>query len=121
MEARRRATRSLQGLVLPKPSSSERMTSVQPSAATNTRSLSGSDTSDGGSITRPVETTSARALTTDLFARQAADPGLARAKAAQQAMLALIDGPGFVEGGRTVFSYAHPIFWAPFAVVGDGG
>jgi len=69
----------------------------------------------------PVETTSARALTTDLFARQAADPGLARAKAAQQAMLALIDGPGFVEGGRTVFSYAHPIFWAPFSVVGDGG
>jgi len=69
----------------------------------------------------PVETTSARVLTTDLFARQAADPGLARAKAFQQAMLALIDGPGFVEGGRTVFSYAHPIFWAPFAVVGDGG
>lgn len=69
----------------------------------------------------PVETTSARALTTDLFARQAADPALARAKAMQQAMLALIDGPGFAEGGRTVFSYAHPIFWAPFAVVGDGG
>jgi CHAT domain-containing protein len=69
----------------------------------------------------PVETTSARVLTTDLFARQAADSGLARAKAMQQAMLALIDGPGFVEGGRTVFSYAHPIFWAPFSVVGDGG
>ena len=22
---------------------------------------------------------------------------------------------------QTLFSYAHPIFWAPFAVVGDGG
>jgi hypothetical protein len=26
-----------------------------------------------------------------------------------------------VEGGKTVFSYAHPIFWAPFSVVGDPG
>jgi len=24
-------------------------------------------------------------------------------------------------GGRMVFSYAHPIFWAPFSLVGDGG
>ena len=38
-----------------------------------------------------------------------------------QAMLGLIDGPGFVDDGKTVFSYAHPIFWAPFSVVGDGG
>ncbi len=37
-------------------------------------------------------------------------------------MLALIDGPGYVDaGGRTVFSYAHPIFWAPFTLIGDGG
>jgi CHAT domain-containing protein len=39
----------------------------------------------------------------------------------RRAMLALIDGPGAVEGGRTIFSYAHPIFWAPFSVVGDPG
>lgn len=69
----------------------------------------------------PVETTSARLLTTDLFARQSADPALPRAVAMQQAMLGLIDGPGVEEGGKTVFSYAHPIFWAPFSVVGDGG
>ena len=37
-------------------------------------------------------------------------------------MLALIDGPGYVDDqGRTVFTYAHPIFWAPFSLVGDGG
>ena len=71
----------------------------------------------------PVETTSARALTTDLFRRQAKDPGLSRTEALRQAMLALIDGPGYVDeaSGKAVFSYDHPIFWAPFTLVGDGG
>jgi len=56
-----------------------------------------------------VETTSARALTTDLFARQARDPALPRATALQQAMMALVDGPGYVDPatGRPAFSYAH--------------
>ena len=70
----------------------------------------------------PVETTSAKALTTDIFRRQADDPTLSRAEALRQAMVALIDDPGFVDGkGRSVFSYARPIFWAPFTLVGDGG
>ena len=71
----------------------------------------------------PVETTSARTLTTDLFARQAREPGLARATALQQAMAALIDGQGYVDpqSRQTVFAYSHPIFWAPFSLVGDGG
>jgi CHAT domain-containing protein len=71
----------------------------------------------------PVETVSARALTTDLFRRQAEDAGLARSEALRQAMLALIDGAGAVDPqtGQSIFSYAHPIFWAPFSVVGDGG
>jgi CHAT domain-containing protein len=71
----------------------------------------------------PVETTSARALTTDLFARQARDANLARATALQQAMLGLLDGPGFVDPAsrQSVFAYSHPIFWAPFSLVGDGG
>ena len=71
----------------------------------------------------PVETTSAKALTTDLFRRQADDPDLTRAEALRQAMLALIDGPGYADAktGKTVFSYAHPIFWAPFSLIGDGG
>jgi CHAT domain-containing protein len=34
----------------------------------------------------------------------------------------LMDGPGLVDSeGRTLYSYAHPIFWAPFVVVGEGG
>jgi len=70
----------------------------------------------------PVETTSAKALTTEIFKRQAKDPSLSRAQALQQSMLGLIDGPGFRDGqGKVVFSYAHPIFWAPFSLVGDGG
>ncbi len=71
----------------------------------------------------PVETTSAKALTTDLFQRQADEPGLTRAEALRRAMLGLIDGPGRAdpESGRTVYSYAHPLFWAPFSLIGDGG
>ncbi|MCA3266338.1 MAG: CHAT domain-containing protein [Azospirillum sp.] len=71
----------------------------------------------------PVETTSARALTTDLFARQARDPTLARAQALREAMTGLIEGPGYVDPASraSVFAYAHPIFWAPFSLVGDGG
>jgi CHAT domain-containing protein len=69
----------------------------------------------------PVETTSARALTTELFRRQAANRNLTRAEALRQAELALIDGPGHTEGGKSVHAYAHPLFWAPYALVGDGG
>jgi hypothetical protein len=37
-------------------------------------------------------------------------------------MMALLDGPGFVDGaGHTVFTYAQPLFWAPYSVIGDGG
>ncbi|HEV8015566.1 MAG TPA: CHAT domain-containing protein [Stellaceae bacterium] len=70
----------------------------------------------------PVETTSARLLTTELFKREAASPGIARAEALRQAMLSLIDGPGMIDPAaqKPVFSYAHPIFWAPFSLVGDG-
>ncbi|HET8579132.1 MAG TPA: CHAT domain-containing protein [Methylomirabilota bacterium] len=71
----------------------------------------------------PVETTSARALTTDLFRRQSTDPRLSRAKALQQTLNALIDTGEFVDArsGQPAFSYAHSIFWAPFLLVGDGG
>jgi CHAT domain-containing protein len=70
----------------------------------------------------PVETTSARLLTTDLFKREGATPGITRAEALRQAMLALIDGPGMIDPTtwQPVSSYAHPLFWAPFSLVGDG-
>lgn len=69
-----------------------------------------------------VHSASARELVTDLFRRQAADPKLSRGEALRQAMMALADGPGFTdEGGKTVFAYAHPLFWAPYTIIGDGG
>jgi CHAT domain-containing protein len=70
----------------------------------------------------PVHSVSAARLTTDLFRRQAAD-GANRAEALRQAALALIDGKGFEDQGtgRELFAYAHPLFWAPFSLYGDGG
>ena len=69
-----------------------------------------------------VHSQSARELVTDLFKRQAADPELTRSEALRQAMMALIDGPGYVDSaGKTQFTYAHPLFWAPYSIIGDGG
>jgi CHAT domain-containing protein len=71
----------------------------------------------------PVETTSARILTTDLFRRQQQSSRQNRAQALQETLNWLIDHGTFVDAtsGKTVFSYAHPIFWAPFTLIGDGG
>jgi CHAT domain-containing protein len=71
----------------------------------------------------PVETTSARKLTTGLFRYQQEDKKLSRARALQKSMLALIDGAGLKDDatGKVIASYAHPIFWAPFIVVGESG
>lgn len=69
----------------------------------------------------PVETVSAKLLVTDIFDRYAKDPGATRAATLHRAMLALMDGPGNVDSaGKTEFSYAHPIFWAPYALYGNG-
>ena len=69
-----------------------------------------------------VHSASARELITDLFRRQRADAALTRGEALRQAMMALLDGAGAVDGsGRTIYSYAHPLFWAPYSVIGDGG
>ena len=70
----------------------------------------------------PVETTSAEKLTTGLFRYQKEDTTLSRARALRESILALISGPGFKDKatGKIVASYAHPIFWAPFIIVGDG-
>lgn len=69
-----------------------------------------------------VQSTSARELIADLFRRQGADPNLSRGEALRQAMMALLDGPGAVDAsGHTIYTYAHPLFWAPYSVIGDGG
>jgi CHAT domain-containing protein len=69
-----------------------------------------------------VHSQSARELITDLFKRQAEDPKLTRGEALRQAMMALVDGPGHLAAdGKTDFAYAHPLFWAPYSIIGDGG
>jgi CHAT domain-containing protein len=69
-----------------------------------------------------VHSASARELMTGVFKRQGADSSIARSEALRQSMVALIDGPGAVDGsGKTIFSYAHPLFWAPYSLIGDGG
>ena len=56
----------------------------------------------------------ARGIYEDIV-RQARDPALSRAQALRQSMLALLSQ----DSGT--FAYAHPLFWAPYALVGDGG
>jgi len=63
----------------------------------------------------PVESESARRLVSEAFARYAADPKLPRAEALRAAQLELMQGKG------AGYSLAHPLFWAPFALIGDGG
>jgi len=64
----------------------------------------------------PVETVSAKLLTTELFKRQSANAKLSRAQAVREASLAVMR-----QSAGKSYSYAHPMFWAPFVVVGDGG
>lgn len=69
-----------------------------------------------------VHSASARDLVTELFKRQSAGGTTTRAEALRQASIALIDGPGYTDAaGKTQFTYAHPLFWAPYTILGDGG
>lgn len=53
-------------------------------------------------------------LTTKMLGEAEADPALPRSEAHRRAMLALADD-------KDNPHYAHPMFWAPFVVVGEGG
>lgn len=69
-----------------------------------------------------VHSQSARELVTDLFKRQAADRNVTRSEALRQATMAMLEGPGYTDAsGKTEFAYAHPLFWAPYTIIGDGG
>lgn len=68
----------------------------------------------------PVDSTAARQLMTDLFQRQQSSAQAAtKAEALREAMLQQLDNGGMAEGKAMKYSYAHPLFWAPFMVVGD--
>lgn len=66
-----------------------------------------------------VETSSARFLTTRLF--EAYAQGASKSAALRIAELSALDTGQMVSAsGEPRFSYSHPLFWAPFSVVGDG-
>jgi CHAT domain-containing protein len=68
-----------------------------------------------------VHSASARELISDVFRRQSADQSLSRSEALRRAMMALLDGAGYTDSeGKMLFSYAHPLFWAPYSIIGDG-
>jgi CHAT domain-containing protein len=71
----------------------------------------------------PVETTSARKLVTGIFQKQQEDKTLSRAQALRQSILNIIDEANLKNetSGKIIASYAHPLFWAPFIIVGDPG
>ncbi|MEY4123253.1 MAG: hypothetical protein RLZZ457_2091, partial [Pseudomonadota bacterium] len=58
-----------------------------------------------------VESESAMLLTTHTFAAYKKNPTMRRADALRQAMLETMKSP----------NYAHPAYWAPYALVGEGG
>ncbi len=71
----------------------------------------------------PIETTSAKKLITQIFHGQLEHEQHTRAQALRKAMLDLISDPGYRDPSskKIVASYAHPLFWAPFVLFGDGG
>lgn len=67
----------------------------------------------------PVESASAKRLVVGVFEALAENGKLTRAQALNASMLKVMAAQG--EAGGIRFSYAHPLFWAPYALVGDGG
>lgn len=61
----------------------------------------------------PVVSKAAVQLTTKMLAERTRDASLGHAASLQKSIQALLSGPEEV--------FAHPLFWAPFVVVGEGG
>lgn len=69
-----------------------------------------------------VDSQSAREITSELFRRQTTNLKLSRSEALRESMIALLDNKGFIDKkGTMLFAYAHPLFWAPYSIIGDGG
>ena len=62
----------------------------------------------------PVASEATVPLTTTMLQEFSRNPAGGKAGAQREAMRALMRTPGHPE-------YAHPLFWAPFVVVGEGG
>ena len=60
-----------------------------------------------------IESSSASKITTGIFYALEKNPTISRAKALQDSILKLMRDPQNPH-------YAHPAFWAPFSLIGDG-
>jgi CHAT domain-containing protein len=67
----------------------------------------------------PVDSVASKTMMTDLFKNQQKAQGTSKAELLRQAMLNQIDQGGMKEGANMKYAYAHPLFWAPFVVVGN--
>ena len=68
----------------------------------------------------PVDSEAARMLMTDMFKRQQQKQGQNKAEYLQASMVNMIDSLSSQDAkGKSRYAYAHPLFWAPFVVVGD--
>lgn len=69
----------------------------------------------------PVESVSAQALVTSVFRHWRGPGQMSRAEALRLGMLEVMAGQSSDPGtGVARYAYAHPLFWAPYALVGDG-
>jgi len=69
----------------------------------------------------PVVSSATAELMATVFAAREKSPELTRAGALAAARRHLITGPGLVRDGKALLSYAHPVFWSAFILVGEGG
>ena len=61
----------------------------------------------------PVDSRAAAQLTSRMMIAAGKQPGLPKAEALRRAMLEVMGRPGT--------DFSHPVFWAPFVIVGEGG
>ena len=68
----------------------------------------------------PVDSQSATMLTSDMFHFLKEKPNLSKPEYLQMTMRNMLDNLGLEDpSGKTLFTYAHPLFWAPYVLVGD--
>jgi CHAT domain-containing protein len=66
----------------------------------------------------PVDSEASRKLMTDLFKRYTQERDMSKPRALQMASLKLLD-EGVPDDQKSRYTYAHPLFWAPFTMVGN--
>ena len=66
----------------------------------------------------PVDSEASRKLMTDMFKHYVQDKGISKPRALQLASIRILD-EGSPDDKEANYSYAHPLFWGPFTMVGN--